>query len=186
METKKLILIGLGILGVLLVIMWIRKRRSGWTKEHKQDLFNALMAKPVFRCPNSYMDVVKNVMKTLEKNYIYTEAMSLVNGETQTPDETNKFMDLLTPCLSDECMAEVLMADHKGMPMGCALCMVKKAMESTKGDRKSAGALLHDPTHLSESLKQCMAEGACNATPPTPKSTLGFNIVGEASLPGCC
>lgn len=172
MEMKKLIIGTVILIGLVIGIYFIvnrERKNSGWTNENKTALFAALIQNPVFSCPNSYKDMVGDIMTTLEKNYKYEEAMSLVNGDTKS----SSFTELLTPCLSNNCMAEVVISNYTDMPMSCGLCVVNKAIMHANGSRKNAAELLNNSTFITETLKSCVEDGSCGKSPaPSPNADL--------------
>ncbi len=112
----------------------------------------------------------------IEKKFTSDRAVSalrLTPGETSQPPLSDEMVATVVPCMSETCLAEILVNEHSGMPLGCAQCMISLAKADAQGDLVLAGKYLHTNGRLSTYLKACLGQCAPPAPPgPSPNGLM--------------
>lgn len=179
------LIIAVIVIIILLIMRWRKNHAhegsTGWTDDHRDIISKLLVTKPIFNCKSP--EVIKCLLISIEKNYEFPRAMTLLQGNITPTDMAN-----LIPCLNEECMTDVLMSENKDLPRTCATCMVKKALVASKDDKMIAGSMLHNKEALGKLLTSCLSEG-CSPKPASgPVAMLSdmLNSTTGWTLPGCC
>lgn len=155
-KFKIVIAIVLIIVITILLIMWKSSqstKKYNWSSAEKSQFETKL--KSVLVCKHADQKMFDAITDKFEKTWNFSTAMIHIS---ETPI-SSAIQAVIASELTPDCLVEVLMSEHLGMPLKCAQCMVATAMKQSNNLTVVASQKLHDTTELKNLLLGCDCHG---------------------------